>query len=145
MNRRIFSAFALLALATLTTAAVASAQDIARADIPFEFRAGAKALPAGSYEVSGLNSWAIVLRNRDAGESAAILAQEVAPGTDSGDATLVFHRYGDRYFLTQVRMPNLTRDFPMTKLERELASRQVAASTANDAGRQVIYLAARLQ
>lgn len=147
MNRRIFSAFALLAMATLMTAAVASAQGIAKATIPFEFRVGAKALPAGSYEVSdilGTNSAAMWVRNSETGAAAATLAKNLGPGTGSGEATLVFHRYGDRYFLSSVRMPDLSRDLPMTKLERELASRE-AESAANDSGPRVIYIAALLQ
>jgi hypothetical protein len=145
MKRRILSAFALLAMATLFTVA-ASAQDRAQADIPFEFRVGAKALPSGSYEVSnilGIDSAAMLVRNSKTGNGAAILAKTLGPGTDSGEAALVFHRYGDRYFLSSVRTPEATRDLPMTKLERELASDQ-AQSAANDSGPQVIYIAARL-
>jgi len=146
MNRRNFSALALLAMATLMTAAVASAQDRARADIPFAFRAGNKPLPAGTYEVNigRLDSRTIVVQNSETGDASAILVQSLdEPRRDTTDATLVFHKCGSLYFLSQVRMPDLTRNLPMTKLEREV-TREQAESAANDAGPRLVYIAARL-
>src|SRR5260370_14924374 len=71
-----------------------------KADIPFGFYVRDTALPAGSYTVREANYPGIVqIVNNDTGKS--ILA--MAPPNHSGntaDSKLVFHKYGDRYFLS---------------------------------------------
>jgi hypothetical protein len=93
--------------------------------IPFSFVAGKTALPAGVYTVerSALNL--LILRNTD-GEGSAIFS------TSLGDADarlarteLLFSRYGEEYFLSQVRpsASDLVYRVPRTAAEERLAKK----------------------
>jgi hypothetical protein len=72
------------------------------AEIPFDFQIQDRVLPAGTYSVQPMNNLAtLVIRNEDTGESVIALAPLGKSGKN-GDPRLVFNRYGDRYFLSQV-------------------------------------------
>ena len=91
---------AVLALAFISTA---SAQSM-RVHVPFGFHAGDQALPAGTYNVS-LNqaTQGVRLRTLD-GKANCFLIVKASGGAaipDSG--SLVFHRYGNSYFLAKVK------------------------------------------
>ena len=71
--------------------------------IPFEFSAGKTTLPAGMYSIKRISADALRLRSDD-GKSAAIL---IAPVTHTSsdpnaEARLVFSKYGEEYFLSQI-------------------------------------------
>jgi len=71
-------------------------------NIPFEFVAGGKALPAGTYSVSRVSSEtpsALVIRGYDTG---AFLLPIVFDGAPAEHARLSFEHVGDRYFLSKV-------------------------------------------
>ena len=72
------------------------------ADIPFGFRVQDRDLPAGTYMVEEMSAPNVLhLRNEDTGASLVVLAPTRKMGAP-GDAKLIFNRYGDRYFLSQV-------------------------------------------
>ena len=78
------------------------------AKIPFAFNVGNTAFPAGEYEVTCTNpaSSAKILEFRQKGGNARVLIQTSDIfGRVQESAKLVFHRYGDRYFLSQAWMP----------------------------------------
>jgi hypothetical protein len=101
--------------------------DKIRINIPFDFTVGNNKLPAGEYSIgraqpssgdtilliSNLNKVANVLPITNA-------AQRVEPKHAD---TLVFHRYGDQYFLFQVWPAGATvgRVIPKSRSEREVA------------------------
>ena len=77
------------------------------AKIPFAFNVGNTAFPAGEYEVTCTNpaSSARILQFRQKGGDAKVLIQTNDKlGRVQESAKLVFHRYGDRYFLAQAWM-----------------------------------------
>lgn len=98
-----------------------------RINIPFDFSVGDNKLPAGEYLVgraqpssgdtalliSSVNNLGDVYRLTSA-------AQSLEPKHVS---TLIFHRYGDQYFLFQVWPAGATvgREIPKSRGERELA------------------------
>lgn len=99
MKRTIMTLTAALALAVTFGVATANAQinSNLRADVPFSFMVGSTAMPAGDYGV--------VLTDRIAnlsgqGEDAGIVGQ--AAHNDATTAKLVFHKYGNQYFLAEV-------------------------------------------
>ncbi len=106
------------------------------ANIPFEFSIGDKKLPAGKYSVGRVrqNSDDTVLSVDDSsGHWRAIRASSsVQTLITKNKAQLVFHRYGDEYFLSQVWAPGaLTgRQFPKSRHERELERNFSAVSDA---------------
>jgi hypothetical protein len=111
------------ALALLATTA-ASAQTVnVKATVPFSFIVGRSTLPAGEYTLKATSNGQIVeLRNFDAKINQLVLSNscESRTGTQS---KLVFHRYGDRYFLRQIWTEgnNWGHEIPMSKREKEIA------------------------
>jgi hypothetical protein len=74
------------------------------ANIPFDFVVGDKTLAAGNYNVSSLTSGGDALKiiSRD-GKSAAIRLTDMVPErSEKRTARMVFHRYGQKYFLAEV-------------------------------------------
>jgi hypothetical protein len=97
------SLFATMAV-TILAASSSFAQDGAhiRANVPFDFAAGGSSLPAGDYSVRlSYSPNSIQMQNTDGKHSIIVLAHGAKPKQPVG-ARLVFHRYGDRYFLSQV-------------------------------------------
>ena len=98
------------ALLILTSVGSANAQSLSsrpRFDIPFEFSFGETKLPAGKYAVGrAINSSddvSISITNSDGRSKAVVLSHAVISSKhDTARASLVFHRYGDEYFLVQV-------------------------------------------
>ncbi len=93
------------ALAALTLAAAGYAQsgEELKVVVPFDFVAGGRTLPAGQYTVSQpANSGAVVIRSDGSTPGVAILANRVGSSGKKEIGHLVFHRYGDRYFLSEV-------------------------------------------
>lgn len=130
---------ALLGLAaTLALAVAVGAQGLSNAfviNVPFEFVAGGKQMPAGRYNVRRARSdaeSALIIRSEDGRRAATVL-------TNTGDrntrtAALTFRQHGDRYFLAEVSLPGTAsvRELPKTsaerRVERELAERKSGAS-----------------
>jgi hypothetical protein len=115
-----------LCAALLVAASVAFAQtkegDVI-ADVPFAFVAAGHPMPAGHYIVSHLND---MLRIHDRQNQGVFIPTHGAQRPKRQEATkLVFHRYGDTYFLSEVWTggSDYGRALFTTKAERELAER----------------------
>jgi hypothetical protein len=156
MKKELFKGLTMLmlivVLALTTAVASANAQSVSRivADIPFEFSVGYKAMPAGEYAVKPANATgnALMIRSAD-GKSAAIrLTQETERAKNDTPARLVFHRYGERYFLAEVwnGFENTGRQLLTSQeeraIERELASISAKSETAKNTYERVEVLAA---
>jgi len=79
-----------------------------RVNVPFDFIVGDQTLAAGSITargVSAADSGPLSIRNYDKGQHVFRIAQKAQGADSSEDAKLVFHRYGDRYFLAEVWIP----------------------------------------
>lgn len=80
-----------------------SSRQILTVNVPFNFVAGGMSLPAGQYEVLHVMdpSW-IMLKTSD-GNAIAVVHVIVSPTkTEESSNKLVFNRYRDKYFLSQV-------------------------------------------
>ena len=74
-----------------------------RVSVPFDFIVGVAHLPAGRYSVYRVGASNIILIESVAGKGAAFtLVNTETSGTGERPNSLVFNRYGDRYFLQQV-------------------------------------------
>jgi hypothetical protein len=75
-----------------------------RANIPFGFMVGSEAFPAGSYTVARLDTVvnAYVLRSADGGKNVVFVPIGVYSAKSRQEDSLVFNRYGDQYFLSQM-------------------------------------------
>ncbi len=123
MKRQVWMWLMLTAVIIALAAPAAYAQSATKltANIPFEFMAGTATMPAGQYEVTfGYAPSAVSIGTADHHNMIALLVNPVAGGNLNAPAKMVFHRYGDRYFLAQV----WTREargvqLPKTKAEKD--------------------------
>ncbi len=100
-----------------------------RADIPFDFMAGNETLPAGTYTVTHPDGQHGVLLIRSWEEGAAFVLTNALEANGTQDETkLIFNRYGDRYFLTQLWTGGEIggHELPKSRMERELARESMA-------------------
>ena len=98
MNSKFFGVLVLMAVALVVNV---NAQNKEYAAVPFDFMAGDKVLPAASYDMNQIAPNAIVTSNSKDGKATMIQGQPVY-GKQKFHSALLFHRYGDRYFLYQV-------------------------------------------
>ena len=122
-------------IATLTLAAAGYAQSAKplQVNVPFNFVAGSRTLPAGQYTFSQpVNTSAVAIRSAGSPQGAVMLTNRLESPGRQEIGKVVFHRYGDRYFLAEVWDTDRStgRQFPKTLPERELArnSPQVLAT-----------------
>ncbi len=105
MKTRLFSLFiaaALLVALAAPSLATAAFSFRIRAEIPFDFMVGSKRLPKGEYliEQTGDNG-AVTIRHAKKGKS-VIFTVVRGKMTDKPKSKLVFHRYGEQYFLARI-------------------------------------------
>ncbi len=92
-------------LATVFTSAQAQSDRLIAADLPFNFVIKDRTLPAGGYvlalvQVGG--SDAIKIQSADGHITAFVPTRSVRAKTSESEPKLVFNRYGDQYFLSQI-------------------------------------------
>jgi uncharacterized membrane protein YciS (DUF1049 family) len=131
MKRTIVMAFL---LASLFVAGHASAQDhVVKADIPFDFTAGGKLLPSGTYLLSSSIGMSHVIQIRNPQGSVAVFSGAYDSGTESKTSRLIFNRYGDQYFLSEVlcSSAHMNVQIPTSKLEKRVRSQEAQLRSDN--------------
>jgi len=118
-------ALALTLLPLLATAQLTSSQKIGT-KVPFEFRVAGKIVPAGMVIVqkTTMNS-TFSLHNADWGVNMFVAAGSDETRTPAANYALVFHKYGDQYFLwgMKVKGSRTIYRLPESKAEAELLAR----------------------
>jgi len=129
MKSNIYGAFMIIALALIVSIPIAQAEARINAQVPFDFNLDQKSAPAGGYEISSLNNSVLVLRNLDTREARLVIKPMHVQVSQTPNAKLVFHKYGDQYFLVEIwdGQGNIGIAFPESKREKEL---QAANSVA---------------
>jgi hypothetical protein len=98
-------------LLLFATTFVYAADSLVKGDIPFEFKAGGKALPAGHYEFTSDNQGKLVIvRSTPTGSSSSVMViTRMAAGihTTPADAHIVFDKVGDTYTLSEIWVPGM--------------------------------------
>jgi hypothetical protein len=134
---RKYIALALATLAATIVAAQCYGQVTAvKAEIPFAFQVGNKSLPAGEYSIQtiqGTNEDVRMIRRIDSSAVAMAPTSPVVAKNGKPGMELVFHKYGDRYFLSEIWTGGdlgrkLTKPALEKQLEREMSEREVAVS-----------------
>ena len=100
-----------MSLALLTgAAAYAQSSKLMKVNVPFDFSIGNTSLPAGEYSVSSDDNAGGVLsfQNPTAKKGTFVLSQACESGKAATHTELVFHRYGDSYFLSDVWLSGRT-------------------------------------
>src|SRR5262245_52676227 len=117
----------LIAMIAMMVGQPAKAQSLAyglRASIPFDFKVGDKTFSAGRYAVSRVQQDDVVIKVSSV-EGKGNTLRGTVPVTIAkvkNRATLVFHRYGDQYYLAQVWPAGAStgRELPVSRGERAL-------------------------
>jgi hypothetical protein len=147
MKRKVIKRLTILSLISIFTlcAAVASANAQLsipiRAKIPFDFSVGDKKLVAGEYTFSRLSGFSdskmMSVSSVDASTrmfQSTLGAQVLTPKNES---TLVFHRYGDQYFLEQIWTSGEQEgtQVPESRSERTIRQQLVQTQQSNMSGK----------
>jgi hypothetical protein len=146
------------AMLLLMSTASTQAQSLSyrpRFNIPFDFVLGEKKFTAGKYSVGralqGSDDTMMSIADQDGRAKAILLSNAVIRTRANTKALLVFHRYGDQYFLVQVWAANSVsgRQFPQSKTERDvqkqLAGIGSAPKVAQNRNPDTIIIAAMTQ
>ena len=105
-------------LAAVSAYAYVSSTVIAK--VPFSFSVGNESLPAGHYTLYQSSEGYVSLL----GPQGSAFLGWTLPGRTvrpDGEPKIVFHRYGDQYFLSEIfsGTDNVSRKLPVSKLEKE--------------------------
>lgn len=123
------------ALMILIVPIIAAAQmkpgDRVVTQVPFKFMVGTVEMPAGEYTVQLADQKLVLLTVGNLEAKRWVYAKAIPDqGSKAQNAAVVFHRYGDRYFLAELKVEDSRTSyaFQPTKLEKELRA-QNASST----------------
>jgi len=121
MKRQVINLVSLLTLLLVAGSAIAQTVHVS-ADIPFSFVVGSKTYPAGAYSIATMSdrdSKVLLLRAADGNASMAIFSNAAENLTPADKTKLVFNRYGNQYFLSQVWLSGEARGHQLLKSNRE--------------------------
>jgi hypothetical protein len=124
-------ATALLAGASLMASTGALAQDWQQATVPFDFTVGQRLFPAGTYVITHVSPSTILVRGWKGKELVSALSLiESTSEVHKNPDKLVFHRYGDQYFLSEIRggLGEVAGTIRTSKLERRIQLQQAAVA-----------------
>jgi len=119
-------AFQLLTLLTVTPL-FAQAPNPMRFETPFDFSVGDRVLPAGEYTASTIGP-ALQIRGMDNKQIATVLTHSTSRPAVEEKGKLVFHRYGNTYFLSEVWRPGELSGQELSKSSQE---REIAQGESN--------------
>ena len=113
--------FMLLGLGVLLATASAYAQTTnLKADVPFKFVVAGRTLPSGEYMIRSARSIDHALIISAAGQKPGIFLANSCRSLKSVKTKLVFSRYGDQYFLSQIWMAGNEAGYQLPKSRREV-------------------------
>ena len=103
--------------------------------IPFNFTAGEKAFPAGKYVIERIwktSDTVWVIRRKDNVGKAMLMTRPVRANEAQQETRLVFHRYGELYFLSEIWTPGDQTGRRLQTSERERALDKAVAEKRID-------------
>lgn len=103
----IFALFAFIGAGSLY------AQDLVQVTIPFDFHVGKTAMPAGTYNIGPCAQNVMLVRHCTSGVAAMQIAN---PSGDQAQehGSLIFNKYGEKYFLNEVKGLPISGDLKLT-------------------------------
>jgi hypothetical protein len=152
MSKQILKGFTMLVLvvglAFVSAVVSANGQSTAvRSNVPFEFIVGDRSLPAAQYTVKSIGSGGEVLAidSRDANRSAMRMSSNLTSNTKSETPRLIFHRYGNQYFLAEVWTSESGKQLAKSKQERALQRELAAINPKGQNSYETIAIVASLR
>ena len=131
------TAIVLFIAATFITAGKAIAQDYAvRATIPFNFTVNGSQLPAGNYTLGSDITNPRIVKISDRTQHVHVMALAMPSADEKRKANqLVFHKYGNQYFLCEIRSQESEINVQLATSKQEKRARtetQVAGLPVNN-------------
>ena len=124
-------AVTLMVLSGMAAAQLMGSSRIA-AQVPFEFVVANKIVPAGECVVQAATMDGKILMIDNAGAKVGLFSgwSQTESKQRAPHYALVFNRYGDRYFLTGIKLQGskITYHLPQSKAEAELLAQNVSAT-----------------
>jgi hypothetical protein len=145
MKKQILSIIiALSVISTLSIAGFAGLTGNLQANIPFDFMVNGKKLPAGKYtlgsagpqNVLSVRSWKL--------KQGAFATTYALPDSSDNKPKLIFHRYGNQYFLARVIGYADGVELPRSKAESEAAKKVRDIIGMNDLTPEIITINAQI-
>jgi hypothetical protein len=130
-----------LAIGMVASAPTALAQNtpVAKADIPFDFQAGLRVMPAGTYIISRSDSLIELRETNQKAEEFVSVHAAYTSHTPTG-SSLVFDRRGDKYFLRQIWTAGNHDGLECPKTRMEQKVEKVEAQNKQDSSPIVVAL-----
>lgn len=123
------------------TSAYGQPETLMTVKIPFSFVVGSQAMPAGEYTVERMdyNKGKLIIRSTDGRAARIFLTMPEEDAALTGENLLIFHRYREDYFLSQVRCSGtqIIYELSPSRIERELSRK------ASEPKHEMVSLAAR--
>jgi hypothetical protein len=106
----------------------AQSRQVIKAQVPFDFIVNGKILPAGDCAIEAHGDGQTYLMVSSGGHSVFVVPNATESLTASADTKLVFHRYGDQYFLSSISREGNNRGYglPAGKAEKEMRAQKAA-------------------
>ena len=125
MKKQLLSFVGMLGLLMVAESAFAQHVHV-RANIPFNFTINKNTLPAGQYDVREIDSaggHVLAIQSGEGKMGQMFLTNAVSASASPNKTKLVFTRYGDQYFLSQIWLEgsDIGRELPKSAREAELA------------------------
>lgn len=126
-----FVAAALVVLSGMAAAQLIGSTRVV-AQVPFEFMVANKTVPAGECEVQAItmDGQTLVIRNAEARVGLFSRSSQAEGKQSASNYAMVFKHYGDRYFLSGIKLQGskITYRLPESKVEAELRAQNVSAT-----------------
>ena len=126
-----FVAVALVVLSGMAAAQLIGSTRVV-AQVPYEFMVANEIVPAGECEVQAItmDGQTLVIRNAEAKVGLFSPSSQWESKQGASHYALVFKHYGDRYFLSGIRLQGskITYRLPESKVEAELRAKNVSAT-----------------
>src|SRR6202171_3965810 len=126
----------LVVVALVVLSGMAAAQRIGSTrivgQVPLDFMVANKIVPAGEYTVQAftMDGNTLVIRNAEAKVGLVSPSSQSEGKQDASNYALVFKHYGDRYFLSGIKLEGskITYCLPESKVEAELRAQNASAT-----------------
>ena len=121
----------ILALVALPGLVNAQSRHTIKADVPFEYVANGKTMPAGECTIELRGDSQNILWISVGDQHLFAVPNSTESLKPSDQTKLVFNVYGDRYFLSEISREGESRGYelPMSKLEKELRAQNVTKTS----------------
>ncbi len=132
----VLPSFAQTKIVELRVATSTSVTGMVKIEIPFAFSVAGKTFAAGMYYVGPANDRAVVVKSEDGRAALVASTNNIEAAEEIARPKLVFHRYGDNYFLAQSWLRH-------SSTGREFFASAEEIRAARDYQQQVVALVAK--